>query len=269
MQHESPEQIRKSDLLAGFARLTDDDASELDAALLVARVIDEHLDAEQTLAQVLKLAEAARADGVDDIKALLAFLDGQGFGQGALAEVDLTHSSIDWLLQQHQALPIVVAVLVIAMARGLGMQAAGVNYPGHFLLEVNDQLIDPIGLGVVRRDSLPRPEGVPADELFSNANAMMIAFRMLNNLKAYNLRLQNWRGMLAVSDYQVALAHAEPNLLGMVHFERGEYTQQLGESDAALEEYTRCIELCERDALVEKAKARVQSLLAKHQGALH
>lgn len=269
MQNESPEQVRKNDLLAEFARLTEDDARELDAALLVARVIDEHLDAQQTRSQVLELAEMARADGVHDVESLLAFLGGQGFGQGALTEVDLSHSSIDWLLQQHQALPIVVAVLVIAMAQALGMQADGVNYPGHFLLQVDEQLIDPIALSVVRRDRLPRPEGAAADELFSHASAMMIGFRMLNNLKAYNLRLQNWRGMLAVTDYQVALAHAEPNLLGMLHFERGEYSQQLGDTDAALEEYTRCVALCERDSLVEKAKARVQTLLAEHQGALH
>ena len=269
MQNESPEQVRQSDLLSGFRRLTDDDASELDAALLVACVIDEHLDSEQTRLQVLKLAATARVEGVDDVEALLAFLGDQGFGQGALTEVDLTHSSIDWLLQQHQALPIVVAVLVITLARALGMQADGVNYPGHFLLQVNDQLIDPIALAVVRRDDLPSPHGAPADELFSNASAMMIGFRMLNNLKAYNLRLQNWAGMLAVSDYQLALAHAEPNLLGMVHFERGEYSQQLGESDAALEEYIRCVELCERNSLVEEAKARVNTLLAEHQGSLH
>ena len=136
MQNESPEQVRQSDLLSGFRRLTEDDASELDAALLVACVIDEHLDAEQTRLQVLKLAATARVEGVDDVEALLAFLGDQGFGQGALTEVDLTHSSIDWLLQQHQALPIVVAVLVITLARALGMQADGVNYPGHFLLQV-------------------------------------------------------------------------------------------------------------------------------------
>ena len=200
---------------------------------------------------------------------MLAFLGGQGFGEGALTEVDLSHSSIDWLLQQRQALPIVVAVLVITLAQALGMQAHGVNYPGHFLLQVNDQLIDPIALSVVRQDSLPRSEGVAVDELFSHASTMMIAFRMLNNLKAYNLRLQNWRGMLAVSDYQLALAHGEPNLLGMVHFERGEYSQRLGESDAALEAYMRCVEMCEGGALVEKAMARVQTLLAEHQGALH
>jgi hypothetical protein len=55
----------------------------------------------------------------------------------------------------------------------------------------------------------------------------------------------------------------------MVHFERGEYSQQLGESDAALEEYIRCVELCERNSLVEEAKARVNTLLAEHQGSLH
>ena len=72
--------------------------------------------------------------------------------------------------------------------------------------------------------------------------------------------------MLVVSDYQLALAHAEPNLSGMVHFERGEYRQQVGESDAALEEYTRCVDLCQRGALVEKAKSRVQSLRGDTRG---
>ena len=214
MQNTPPEPVLNEDLLSGFAKLTEDGASELDAALLVAQVIDDHLDTQQTRTRVVELAETARADGVDGVDALLSFLAGQGFGQSALTEADLTHSSIDWLLQQHQGLPIVVAVLLITLARALGMQAHGVNYPGHFLLQANDQLIDPIALSVVRQDSLPRPEGVAADELFSHASTMMIAFRMLNNLKAYNLRLQNWRGMLAVSDYQLALAHGEPNLLG-------------------------------------------------------
>ena len=66
MQNESPEQRRKNDLLSRFAGLTKAGASELDAALLVARVIDENLDAEQTRSQVLELAETARADGVHD-----------------------------------------------------------------------------------------------------------------------------------------------------------------------------------------------------------
>ena len=244
MQNTPPEPVLNEDLLSGFARLTEDGASELDAALLVAQVIDDHLDTQQTRTRVVELAETARADGVDGVDALLSFLAGQGFGQSALTEADLTHSSIDWLLQQHQGLPIVVAVLLITLARALGMQAHGVNYPGHFLLQVDDELIDPIGLSVVQRDGLPHPEGVLADELFSPANAMMIGFRMLNNVKAYNLRLQNWRGMLVVSDYQLALAHAEPSLSGMVHFERGEYRQQVGESDAALEEYTRAALIC-------------------------
>ena len=68
MQNTPPEPVRNEDLLSGFARLTEESASELDAALLVARVIDDHLDTEQTRTRVLKLAEAARADGVDDVK---------------------------------------------------------------------------------------------------------------------------------------------------------------------------------------------------------
>ena len=167
MQNTPREPVLNEDLLSGFARLTEDGASELDAALLVAQVIDDHLDTQQTRTRVVELAEKARADGVDGVDALLSFLAGQGFGQSALTEADLTHSSIDWLLQQHQGLPIVVAVLLITLAQALGMQAHGVNYPRHFLLQVDDELVDPIGLSVVQRDGLPHPEGVLADELFS------------------------------------------------------------------------------------------------------
>ena len=62
---------------------------------------------------------------------------------------------------------------------------------------------------------------------------MMIAFRMLNNLKAYNLRLQNWRGMLAMSDYQLALARENP--ICWVWCTLSGRVRRLGESDAALE----------------------------------
>jgi regulator of sirC expression with transglutaminase-like and TPR domain len=72
--------------------------------------------------------------------------------------VDLTHSSIDWLLQQHQGLPIVVAVLIITLAHGLGLEAYGVNYPGHFLLRAQGDLVDPLSLAVVEPSSLKRPQ---------------------------------------------------------------------------------------------------------------
>ena len=84
MQNTPPEPVLNEDLLSGFARLTEDGASELDAALLVAQVIDDHLDTQQTRTRVVELAETARADGVDGVDALLSFLAGQGFGQSAL-----------------------------------------------------------------------------------------------------------------------------------------------------------------------------------------
>ena len=256
-------------LVEHFKRLSQDSLNELDAALLVAQVVDANLDRPRVRQQIKTLEDAARSQGTVDVEGMLAMLRNQGFAQTSLTDVDPTHSSIDWLLQQHQGLPIVVAVLVVTLARGLGLLAEGVNYPGHFLVRIDDALIDPLALTVIDESSLQTIPGLTKNEMLSPASPVTMAFRMLNNLKAYYMSFENWRAMLLTTEYQIGIVHDEPRLLGMVHFERGEYSQQLGESDAALEEYIRCVELCERNSLVEEAKARVNTLLAEHQGSLH
>ena len=129
MQNTPPEPVRNEDLLSGFARLAEESASELDAALLVARVIDDHLDTEQTRTRVLKLAEAARANGGDDADALLTF-GWQGFGQGALTEV-ISRTLVTGCCSNVRPTDCRSRVL-ITLAQALGMQAHGVNYPGIF-----------------------------------------------------------------------------------------------------------------------------------------
>ena len=263
-----PQSSRLS-LLEGFKQSSADSVTELDVALLVAHVIDEQLDAEKVRAGIQNLVDQAKSLGVSDVEGLLAFLRGQGFAQASLEGVDLTHSSIDWLLQQHQGLPIVVAVLVITLAQDLGLEAYGVNYPGHFLLRAQGDLVDPLSLAVVNPSALQVPSDYTLDELLVRANTATLGFRMLNNLKAYYLQLGNWQATLAATDYQLAIVHNENGLTGLLHFERAECQQRMGHTEAALASYLLCIELANEEALVAKAQERVDALTARDDRPLH
>lgn len=269
MQEATTENANKDSLLAGFKTLSANETGELEAALLVAGVIDEQLDVSRVRQQIDALLAAAGESGVIDLDGLLAFCRAQGFRQASLAGVDLTHSSIDWLLQQHQGLPIVVAILIVTLARGLGMQAHGINYPGHFLLRVDNELIDPLALTVIQRDSLQTYPGVSADEMLSQASALTVGFRMLNNLKSYYMRLQNWPATLAVTEYQMAIVQEDTVLLCLVHFERGEYRHLMGDTNGALDEFVQCVAVGPENEVAKKAKERIVSLLEDRPNILH
>ena len=256
-------------LVDAFKRLSEGSLNELEAALLVARVIDANINVERVRVRITSLEEAARSHGVVDVEGLLELLRIEGFAQTSLADVDLSHSSIDWLVQQHQGLPIVVAVLIIALARGLGMLAEGVNYPGHFLLRVDDALIEPLAMAVVDESSLSKIPGFTKGQMLSPASPVTMAFRMLNNLKAYYMRFENWPAMLLVTTYQLAIVHDQAGLLSLVHFERGEYCQWMQDDDAALTEYARCAQLSTDAELVTRANARMEQLLAGDRSPVH
>lgn len=256
-------------LLEGFKQSSEDHVTELDVALLVARVIDEHLDGDKVREAIQSLLNQAKSYDVSDVEGLLAFLRGQGFAQSSLDGVDLTHSSIDWLLQQHQGLPIVVAVLIITLAKGLGVDAFGVNYPGHFLLRAQGDLVDPLSLAVLNPNSLKIPPGYSLEELLVKAKPASVGFRMLNNLKAYYLHLGNWQAMLAATDFQLAIVHEENALKALVHFERGDYQQQIGALEDALASYLLCLELSEDEVLVAKVHERIDGLTDKQNQPLH
>ncbi|MBP74622.1 MAG: hypothetical protein CMQ18_08610 [Gammaproteobacteria bacterium] len=269
LQGTSSQYTADPSLVEAFQRLSEDSLNELEAALLVARVVDADIDIERVRERIASLEAAARSQGAVDVEGLLDLLRAQGFAQTSLADVDLSHSSIDWLLQQHQGLPIVVAVLVVTVARGLGMLAEGVNYPGHFLLRVDDALIDPLAMAVVDESSLRKIPGLTKDQMLSPASPVTMAFRMLNNLKAYYMRFENWSAMLLVTAYQMGIVHDDIALLSLVYFERGEYCQRMNDNDAALAEYARCAQLSPEAELVARANARMKQLLADDRGPVH
>ena len=81
-------------------------------------------------------------------------------------------------------------MLLIETANRCGFTAKGVNYPGHFLVSINEQLIDPVSV----RKLDPRQMEKFSDKtgLLTPVAPVVTFLRMLNNLKALQARDQNW-----------------------------------------------------------------------------
>ena len=83
---------------------------------------------------------------------------------------------------------------------------------------------------------------------------------MLNNIKNVYLGLQDWRNVLEITDYQMAIASQDAQILASLHFERGECWQRLASKQAAIDEYVACMAISDDQDLSAEASNRVETL---------
>ncbi|HBK17950.1 MAG TPA: hypothetical protein DDZ38_04870 [Gammaproteobacteria bacterium] len=247
----------KTTLLQAFTRCARMADAEWEMAKLVGSVVDRAMQPEDVDRLFAELCHEAEAQGVAGRDELLQFFLMKGFGQGWGGAADLTHSSLEWALRTGAALPIVIAVLLIQTARRLGLEAEGINFPGHFLLNIQSELVDPISLQVIKPPSL---KDAPSKILLRRASTRMIGLRMLNNIKNVYLGLQDWRNVLEITDYQMAIASQDAQILASLHFERGECWQRLASKQAAIDEYVACMAISDDQDLSAEASNRVETL---------
>ncbi len=113
-------------------------AEEFDAALLVNCAVDSAADLAEVRIRTGRLVESCT-----NIKAPWVYLRDAGFGGNPDASGVVVESRLDKLLETKRGLPISLGVLLIHVAKKLGHRAVGVNFPGHFLVRVGKQLVDP------------------------------------------------------------------------------------------------------------------------------
>ena len=249
--------------------------AEFELALLVAEAIDDGLDHKQTRSLFSELVSPLSLTAEDDPTALLQWFTDSGFGgTERTAPIGLHHSNLQWVIQHREGIPISLAILLIEGARYCGFESHGVNYPGHFLVSIQGQLVDPLSMLPVElaqlpgarldREQAPALVQVPAlvqePDLMQQATPKMVGLRMLNNVKAYYLNRREWARVLDVIDYQLAIAGSDKALSGSLHYERGEFWEQLGANSAAAQAYQMCAETCPQKRLADKARARATEL---------
>jgi regulator of sirC expression with transglutaminase-like and TPR domain len=249
-------------LVDDFARVASSADAELEIALLVARFIEAEFDVTDAVGALDTVFASLQQQRCEDLPALLGGLSQLGFGNQPLRQVNILHSHIGWVIQHKQGLPIALAVVLIECARRLSLQSHGINFPGHFLVQVGESLVDPLRMELVTMAQLDNSGLTAAEQqrFLQPASAQALGLRMLNNLKNIFTNAQDWHRVLDVLDCQLALAGTDSGMAGLLHFERGEMWEQAGVASIARDAYQACLDADVSSEMAGKAMARIAAL---------
>ena len=214
-----------------FSTLVQSDAHFplLEAAISLAQDEYPDLDVEQILGDVDQLlARLKRRLPVDasELQCLRAlnqfFFRDLGFGGNINDYSDPDNSYLNVVLRTRRGIPISLAVLWLELAVGLGLNARGVAFPGHFMVKVNlpkgQVVIDPFsGQSLSREELVERLEPfrlksgiadefeVPMGLYLQSAPPREIIGRMLRNLQEIHKNQKDWPRLIAVQDRLIVL----------------------------------------------------------------
>jgi regulator of sirC expression with transglutaminase-like and TPR domain len=216
--------------------LADPSLDEFEAALLVAEVLSAEVDQEKARREVAALARNFGASEARSGESLCQFMAHQGFVGAVDDYYELANSCVDQVLERRTGIPITLAVIYLKVARILGIQGSGINYPGHFLVDIAGQLIDPFRAALTDRPACERwlQEAGYAGSLadaFRATTARDVALRMLNNARGVFDAAGRWVDALELLDHQQLLAPDEVELC----FERARLWVVAGSLDMARE----------------------------------
>ena len=220
-----------------FASLVQSDAHFplLEAAISLAQDEYPDLDVQQILSDVdqlqarLKRRLPADASALQKLRLLSQFFFRDlGFGGNVNNYYDPDNSYINVMLKTRRGIPISLAVLWLELANGLGLNARGVAFPGHFMVKVNlpkgQVVIDPFsGQSLSREELSERLEpfrqrnvlnvmdaadgshDTPIGLYLQSAPPRDIISRMLRNLKEIHKTQEDWQRLIAVTNRLIVL----------------------------------------------------------------
>lgn len=241
-----------------FAALVarDDDLPLLEAAIAIAQHARPTLDTQAVLAQVDALGHTLRRRVPADAGAMQRlqllnryFFQELGFAGNVNHYEDPANSDLAEVLARRRGIPITLAVVYVELAAHAGLQAAGVSFPGHFLVKLRlpqgEVVMDPFSGRSLSRDELEerlqpwrRRMALAADDepplglFLQAATPREILARMLRNLKAIHQGGRDWARLLAVQDRLVALLPDDP----LERRDRALVAAELGRTDLACDD---------------------------------
>jgi len=205
-------------------RVPDDDLDLAACALLIAEIERPGLPAATYLAVLDRLAGASRAaarPGESLIDATLRHLFVEvGFRGNQDDYYDPKNSCLDEVLTRRLGIPITLSVVLLEVGWRLGLDLAGVGFPGRFLVRAREagreRILDPFGGGATLdgpalEEHLARAIGLPArlaPEHVRTVGKREILARMLNNLGAIYRRAADAAKLETVVALQGAIGGA-------------------------------------------------------------
>lgn len=254
-------------LLEAAACLAQDEYPELD----VQRVLG---DVDQLLAR-LKRRLPADAPALQRLRLLNQFFFRElSFGGNLNDYYDPDNSYLNAVLRTRRGIPITLAVIWLELAQGLGLQARGVAFPGHFMLKVTlpkgQVIIDPFtGQSLSREELSERLEPyrqrsglvddfeVPMGLYLQAATPREIIGRMLRNLKEIYKGQSDASRLIAVLDRLVVLqpqAWSEYRDRGLAWAEQGDANRALSDLQVYLDNAEDAFDLDEIHQRIEQLR---------------
>jgi regulator of sirC expression with transglutaminase-like and TPR domain len=249
----------ESKLRSEFSAAIAGPASDVDllgAALVIAGVRGYAADRDRVEAAVDSIAQAAAAEAGTgaDPSALSQAIDlelfaRRGFHGDPAGPDDPRNSFLDDVVERRAGIPISLAVLYLAVAGRVGLEAEAVGFPGHVLVRLgggaDGAFVDPFHQGsrLDRAELMAHLSGLELGGLqpgyfLCGVTPRQLLQRMLNNLRrAYRAAKQPgpWR---ATVDLALCLEPWSASLAG----ERGMLSYRLGDFEAALPDLERYVE---------------------------
>ena len=256
----------------------------LEAAICLAQDEYPDLDVQQVLGDVDQLQARIKrrlppdAPALQKLRALNQFFFRDlNFGGNINDYYDPDNSYLNAVLKTRRGIPITLAVLWLELAGGLGLNARGVAFPGHFMVKINlpkgQVVIDPFsGQSLSREELAERLEPfkrrnilddefeMPIGLYLQSASPRDIIGRMLHNLKEIHKSQEDWQRLIAVEDRLIVLqpdAWAEYRDRGLAWASLGEASRALPDLEKYLAQAKEALDL---DDVGEKlARLRLQS----------
>jgi regulator of sirC expression with transglutaminase-like and TPR domain len=216
-----------------FATLVADDESlsVLETAAALAQYAMPGVDPQGVLAEVDALADRLRrripadAAPLQRVRLLNHYFFGElGFAGNVNDYYDPRNSYLHEVLRTRRGIPITLALLYIELATQLGLRAAGVSFPGHFLVKLHvaggsrpgEIVIDPFdGRSLSRAELEERllphrtdrgsEDAVPLAWYLRSAEPRAVIVRLLRNLEEIHRAARDWGRLLAVMHRLVIL----------------------------------------------------------------
>lgn len=168
------------------------------------------------------------------------------------------------VIDRRRGLPVSLGILYLDVAHRLGMEAHGLNTPGHFLMSVGAgeqaRILDPFNGGVVLNPEDVRPvphqmPGEPAD--YEPVGRRDVLLRLLNNIRTRALAGKDMIRSLSIAERMVLIAPARAELW----LDLSRANQDVGKMKGAIKAAETCVRLAgvENQAGREAAFA-IQSL---------
>lgn len=264
----------------------DESFIELDrAALLIAAEEYPRLDIEEYLSRLDHFAEKAawgmpeEADAFGRLLALSQYLFRDcGFSGDTENYYDARHSFLNDVIERRRGIPITLSVLLMEVARRLGLVVFGVGLPGHFVVkffdtadeEVREVFLDPFNGGRVLTEEDCRRK---VEEMYGGAVVFSRSFlavvskrqilsRMLQNLKGVYNRAAHHHKTLGVIERLLLLNPGSPTEIrdrGLVYSALERYAQ----ARADLEDYLTASPRAEDAARIKDVLTRLRQRQAQ------